>query len=86
MYLACKELFSESAGLIASGLSLEADGFDFCAEATVKILYKGIRIVEVPISYVSRTRAEGKKIRFSDGMVIMASFLKHCIKNSIHAI
>lgn len=43
-------------------LGLTAAGFEIDQEITVKVLARGCRIVEVPISYAPRTRAEGKKI------------------------
>src|SRR5690606_32257771 len=48
-------------------LDLRADGFDFCAELTGKLLRRGVIIHEVPISYRPRSFAEGKKIRWRDG-------------------
>jgi dolichol-phosphate mannosyltransferase len=48
-------------------LDLRADGFDFCPELTGKLLSRGITIREVPISYRPRSRAQGKKIRSTDG-------------------
>jgi Flp pilus assembly protein TadD len=50
-------------------LDLRTDGFDFCAELTGKLLRRGVTIHEVPISYRPRSFAEGKKIRFSDGLI-----------------
>lgn len=49
-------------------LSLETDGFEFCPEATAKVLSRGVPILEVPIAYHPRSRAEGKKIRGTDGL------------------
>ena len=54
---------------VMRSLELRADGFDFCAELTGKLLRRGVRIHEVPISYRPRSFAEGKKIRWRDGMV-----------------
>ena len=45
-------------------LNLTCTGFEFCPEATGKLLRRGIPIVEVPISYRPRTLKEGKKIRW----------------------
>ncbi|HEX4048339.1 MAG TPA: glycosyltransferase family 2 protein [Elusimicrobiota bacterium] len=45
-------------------LDLTCTGFEFCPEATGKLLRRGIPIVEVPISYRPRTLQEGKKIRW----------------------
>ena len=53
---------------LIKSLDLKSDGFDFEAEVTTKILKKGIRIVEVPISYSPRTFSEGKKIKFLDAV------------------
>jgi len=47
-------------------LELKANGFDLEAEICAKILKRGIRIIELPITYHPRSLAEGKKIRFSD--------------------
>lgn len=49
-------------------LSLETDGFEFCPEVTAKVLSLGVPILEVPITYHPRSRAEGKKIRGTDGL------------------
>lgn len=53
---------------ILKGMKLESKGFEFCPEVTAKALMKGIEIAEVPISYDPRTVAEGKKIRWTDGV------------------
>ncbi len=49
-------------------LDLRADGFDFCAELTGKLLRRGVKIHEVPIGYRPRSHADGKKIRWRDGL------------------
>jgi glycosyltransferase involved in cell wall biosynthesis len=49
-------------------LGLRADGFDLEPEITAKLLSRGHRIFEVPISYVARSREEGKKLRWQDGV------------------
>lgn len=58
-------------------LKLESKGFEFEAEVTTKILKKGIKIVEVPISYCPRTFAEGKKIGLKDAIIGLATILKN---------
>jgi len=58
-------------------LSLETDGFEFCAEVTSKILRNKIPIIEVPISYSPRSFQEGKKLRWSDGLVALWTLLKY---------
>jgi glycosyltransferase involved in cell wall biosynthesis len=58
-------------------LKLETGGFEFCAEVTGKLLRRGVRIHEVPISYRPRSRAEGKKIKWSDGIVAIRTLVKY---------
>jgi glycosyltransferase involved in cell wall biosynthesis len=49
-------------------LELRSNGFEIEPEITAKLLRRGIRIYEVPISYVARTREEGKKLTWQDGV------------------
>jgi glycosyltransferase involved in cell wall biosynthesis len=49
-------------------LDIRSNGFGMEAEITAKLLSSGIRPYEVPISYRARTRAEGKKITWRDGV------------------
>jgi glycosyltransferase involved in cell wall biosynthesis len=46
---------------------LIADGFDIEAELCARLFQSRARIIEVPVSYTARSRAEGKKLRPSDG-------------------
>jgi len=47
-------------------LEINSDGFEWEPEITAKIAKKGIKIYEVPVSYVPRR--EGKKINWKDGI------------------
>lgn len=58
-------------------LDLRADGFDFCAELTGRVLARGIRIHQVPVSYRPRSFAEGKKVRWRDGAIAIAVLARH---------
>jgi len=58
-------------------ISLECQGFEFCAEVTAKICRAGYRIVEVPIRYSPRSVREGKKISSKDGFVAIYTLLKY---------
>jgi dolichol-phosphate hexosyltransferase len=49
-------------------LDLQANGFDLEPEITAKLLRRGHRIFEVPISYAARSREEGKKLVWTDGL------------------
>jgi dolichol-phosphate mannosyltransferase len=51
---------------LIAALPLETSGFELDHEISVKVLAKGLRIVEVPIRYAPRSRAEGKKIGLRD--------------------
>jgi glycosyltransferase involved in cell wall biosynthesis len=48
-------------------MKLHANRFDIEPEITAKVLKRGIRIYEVPISYTGREFEEGKKITWRDG-------------------
>jgi glycosyltransferase involved in cell wall biosynthesis len=49
-------------------LNVRSHGFGMEAEVTGKLLRQRIRPYEVPISYRARTREEGKKITWKDGV------------------
>ena len=49
-------------------LDVRANGFGMEAEITGKLLRRGIRPYEVPISYKARTREAGKKLTWRDGV------------------
>jgi len=49
-------------------LNVRSRGFGMEAEVTAKLLRRRVRPYEVPISYTARTRDEGKKITWRDGV------------------
>jgi glycosyltransferase involved in cell wall biosynthesis len=49
-------------------LDVRSAGFGMEAELTAKLLATGIRPYEVPISYQARSREEGKKLTWRDGV------------------
>ena len=49
-------------------LAVKSRGFGMEAEVTGKLLRRGVRPFEVPITYQARSRAEGKKITWRDGV------------------
>src|SRR5206468_6992508 len=57
-------------------LDLRESGFTIEAEITARLLPSGARIYEVPITYVARSREEGKKIRPSDGIRGLLTLLR----------
>jgi len=54
---------------IMRDIPLRSRRFDFEPEVTAKVLKRGHRIYEVPISYNGREWAEGKKISWKDGVI-----------------
>ena len=59
------------------GLAFECDRFDFDWELLIKLVRKGYRPIEIPISYQSRSFKEGKKIRmFRDPLTWMRALVK----------
>jgi dolichol-phosphate hexosyltransferase len=57
-------------------LDLHENGFGIEAEITGRLLRRRARIYEVPISYVARSREEGKKIRPTDGIRGLMTLLR----------
>jgi glycosyltransferase involved in cell wall biosynthesis len=68
-------------GEIARGLRLKADRFGFDPEITAKIARGGHRVVEVPVGYQGRTYAEGKKIRWRDGFVVVTAIIRYAFRD-----
>lgn len=62
---------------ILQGLDLKEDGFGFCPEVTAKLTSAGVRIQEVPIRYVARSRAEGKKLRFRHSLEAVVCLFRY---------
>lgn len=62
---------------IIKGMRLRSHRFDFEPEVTAKVLKRGIRIFEVPISYYGREYSEGKKIGMKDGFIAIWTLLKY---------
>lgn len=63
-------------GDFVRSLRLKSDRFDFEPEITSKILKSGMKIVEVPITYKGRSRREGKKITWRDGIHAVKTLIK----------
>ena len=56
-------------------LGLRGTRFDIEPEITGRVLRLGYRIYEVPIDYAARTRAEGKKLTWRDGVKALFALL-----------
>ncbi len=70
----CYKLFDRR---VLASITLRASRFDFEPEVTAKVLRRGIRIYEVPISYAGREFHEGKKITWRDGVVALWTLVKY---------
>ena len=69
----CYKLFDAQ---VLEGLSIRSNRFDFEPEITAKVLRRGHRIYEVPISYAGREPDEGKKITWRDGISALKALIK----------
>ena len=70
----CYKLFDRE---LIGTINLRANGFDFEPEVTAKVLRRGVRIYEVPISYSGREFDEGKKITWHDGLAALWTLVKY---------
>lgn len=57
-------------------LNLQSDRFQICEEITVKLLKRKEKIIQVPTKYFPRTKKQGKKLGFKDGVVSILTLLK----------
>jgi glycosyltransferase involved in cell wall biosynthesis len=62
---------------IIRSLQLESNDFRLEPEITAKVLRRGYRIYEVPVSYLGRTYEEGKKMKPSQGFYAIVALLKY---------
>jgi glycosyltransferase involved in cell wall biosynthesis len=69
----CYKLFDRR---VLQGMVLVSNRFDFEPEITAKVLRRGYRIYEVPISYAGREMDEGKKITWRDGFGAMKALIR----------
>ena len=66
---------------VVRDMRIRSRRFDFEPEITAKVLKKGIRIYEVPISYNGREWDEGKKIKWTDAPIALWTLLKYRFVN-----
>ncbi len=62
---------------IIRDLHLESNDFRLEPEITARVLRRGHRIYEVPISYLGRTYEEGKKMKPSQGLYAVLALLRY---------
>ncbi len=70
----CYKMFHTEA---LRGIELRSTGFEFCPEITAKVLRQGMAIRELPIAYHPRGFAEGKKIRWHDGIIAVWTLVRY---------
>ena len=70
----CYKVFK---GDILRGLKLRSNRFEFEPEVTAKILKKGYKLYELPISYHGRGFEEGKKITWRDGITALVTLIRY---------
>ena len=61
---------------VLEGITIVSNRFDFEPEITAKVLRRGHRIYEVPISYAGREPSEGKKITWRDGFGALKALVR----------
>jgi len=62
-------------------IPLRCTRFEFCPEVTAKALRRKLDIVEVPIDYFPRTRREGKKINWRDGLEAVWTLFRYRVSD-----
>lgn len=62
---------------VIKGIPLRSRRFEFEPEITAKVLKRGHRIYEVPISYTGREYSEGKKITWRDGFIALWTLIRY---------
>jgi dolichol-phosphate mannosyltransferase len=74
----CYKMFTRD---VYSRIRLVSNNFNIEPEITSKIIKRGYRIREVPISYYSRDWGGGKKITWKDGIRALLSLIKWRFRN-----
>lgn len=62
---------------VIDAMKFECRRFEFCPEVTAKVLKKGVKIVELPVSFSARTVEEGKKIGWRDFITAVRVLLRN---------
>ncbi|MGI8983824.1 MAG: glycosyltransferase family 2 protein [Acidimicrobiales bacterium] len=62
---------------VLDDITIDSDGFDFEPEITAKVLRRGYRIYEVPVSYSGRLASEGRKFGWLDGVRALATLVRY---------
>ena len=77
-YEPCYKAFKSS---LLKSINVEANDFNYDLELMAKLFRKGYKFKIVKISYKPRTREEGKKIRYKDGLTAILTLIKSRFKS-----
>jgi glycosyltransferase involved in cell wall biosynthesis len=66
---------------VARSLKLAANRFDIEPEITARLLRGGHRILELPVRFEPRSRAQGKKIGWRDGVHALVVLVRHRVRS-----
>jgi 2-phospho-L-lactate transferase/gluconeogenesis factor (CofD/UPF0052 family) len=69
--------------VLIDNLDLTSDGVNLECEIIAKVSQRQDFILEVPVNYMPRTRAEGKKTTFKDGVAAVAALFTSRLKTSV---
>ncbi|HOE63000.1 MAG TPA: glycosyltransferase family 2 protein [Candidatus Sumerlaeota bacterium] len=70
----CYQVFPRQA---IQNITIQSNRFAFTVELTVKLIKKGLTILEIPIRYKPRSRKEGKKLYWGDGFASLYTLVKY---------
>lgn len=73
-YEGCYKAFTKK---LIDSIEVKTNSFDYDNELVCKILKRGYKIADVPIHYYPRSYAEGKKINWKHGFLILWTIIKH---------
>ena len=73
-YEGCYKAFPTA---LLRSVRVNTDNFDFDNELVCKLLKRGVRTFDVPIRYYPRDYAEGKKINWRHGFLILWTIIKY---------
>ncbi len=62
---------------VLDDITIESNRFDFEPEITAKVLRRGHRIYEVPVSYAGRPASEGRKFDWRDGVRALGTLVRY---------
>jgi glycosyltransferase involved in cell wall biosynthesis len=69
---------------LLKSIPIRSNDFRFEIELTFKLAKRGARVFEVPVRYLPRTYAEGKKIRPRDGLLALTAMLHWTVIDDLY--